>query len=175
MLTLAYKKTNYAPAAPDTRTRPRSLRRYRSKTMNIEPIELNDEVEALLVGEGLPVSDLRSPGQPKLFGVRVDGRITGIVGIESHENVGLLRSLVVSKAYRKAGFGQKLVAKAEAWASENGINFLYLLTTTAADFFPQLGYEDVPRSQAPTFIANSTQFTGLCPASAIFMCKTLAH
>ncbi|WP_052063583.1 arsenic resistance N-acetyltransferase ArsN2 [Nitrincola sp. A-D6] len=105
--------------------------------------------------------------------MRVDGRIIGIVGIESHENVGLLRSLVVGKAYRKVGCGQKLVAKAEAWAGESGINSLYLLTTTAADFFPQLGYEVVPRSQAPTFIANSAQFTGLCPASAIFMCKTL--
>ncbi|WP_200881929.1 hypothetical protein [Nitrincola sp. A-D6] len=36
--------------------------------MNIEPIELNDEIEALLVGEGLPVSDLRSSDQLKYSG-----------------------------------------------------------------------------------------------------------
>ncbi len=69
---------------------------------------------------------------------------------------------------------QKLVAKAEAWASEEGVNSLYLLTTTAARFFARLGYEVVPRSQAPSSIENSAQFAGLCPVSATFMCKTLA-
>ncbi len=142
--------------------------------MNIEPIELNDEVEALLVSEELPVSDLRSPNQLRLFGVRVGDRIIGIVGIESHGNVGLLRSLVVGEASRKSGCGQKLVAKAEAWASEKGVKSLYLLTTTAASFFSRLGYEVVPRSEAPASIANSAQFAELCPASATFMCKTLA-
>ncbi len=142
--------------------------------MNIEPIELNDEVEALLVSEELPVSDLRSPNQLRLFGVRVGDRIIGIVGIESHGNVGLLRSLVVGEASRKSGCGQKLVAKAEAWASEKGVKSLYLLTTTAASFFSRLGYEVVPRSEAPASIANSAQFSELCPASATFMCKTLA-
>ncbi len=142
--------------------------------MNIEPIELNDDVEALLVGEGLPVSDLRSPNEPRFFGVRVGGRIIGIVGIESHENVGLLRSLVVGKDSRKSGCGRKLVSKAEAWASEEGVKSLYLLTTTAASFFSRLGYEVVPRSQAPACIEHSAQFAGLCPASATLMCKALA-
>lgn len=142
--------------------------------MDIEQIELNDEVETLLVGEELPVSELRSANQPKLFGIRVGGHIIGVVGIESLGNIGLLRSLVVDKASRKSGYGQKLVAKAEAWAGEEGIKSLYLLTTTAASFFSQLGYEVVPRSQAPASIARSAQFTGLCPASATFMCKTLA-
>ena len=141
--------------------------------MDIEPIELNDEVETLLVGAKLPVSDLRSPNNPRFFGARVGENIVGIVGIESHGDVGLLRSLVVSKASRKAGCGQKLVAKAEAWASEKGSKSLYLLTTTAVGFFLRLGYEVVPRSQAPASIANSAQFAELCPASATFMRKTL--
>jgi amino-acid N-acetyltransferase len=141
--------------------------------MNIDPIELNDEVVALLISEELPVSDLRSSNQPKLFGVRVGGSIIGIVGIESHGNAGLLRSLVVGKASRKAGCGQKLVAKAEAWANDKGVKSLYLLTTTAARYFSRLGYEVVPRNQAPASIVNTAQFTELCPASATFMRKIL--
>lgn len=141
--------------------------------MNIEPIELTDEVEALLVGEELPVSDLHSSDQLNFFGAIVGGRIVGAIGIERHGNVGLLRSLVVAKASRKMGCGQKLVAKAEAWAYEDGIKSLYLLTTTATRFFSRLGYEVVPRTQAPDSIASTAEFSALCPSSATFMHKEL--
>lgn len=103
--------------------------------MNIEPIELNDEIEALLVGEKLPVLDLYSSNQTQLFGVEVDARIIGVVGIEIYGNAGLLRSLAVDNGSRKAGYGQKMVARAEAWAYERGAESLYLLTTTAAVSF----------------------------------------
>lgn len=142
--------------------------------MNIEPIELDCEVEMLLASEDLPVSDLRSPNQASFFGVRVGGHIVGVVAIELHGNVGLLRSLVVGMDSRKTGCGRELVAKAEAWASEKGVQSLYLLTTTAASFFSGLGYEVVPRNRAPVSIASSAQFAQLCPASATFMYKTLA-
>ncbi len=125
-----------------------------------------------MASEELPISDLYNPNKPKLFGIHFDGQIIGIVGIEAYENTGLLRSLVVSKASRKMGCGKKLVAEAEIWACEEGIKSLYLLTTSAANFFSRIGYEVVPRSQAPASIASTAQFIGLCPASATFMCKT---
>ncbi|HAO23709.1 MULTISPECIES: arsenic resistance N-acetyltransferase ArsN2 [unclassified Methylophaga] len=141
--------------------------------MNIEPIELNDEIETLLVGEELPISDLHSSNQTQFFRGCEGVHIIGVVGIEIYENVGLLRSLVVEKGCRKAGYGKQLAAKAETWAYEGSIKSLYLLTTTAAGFFSQLGYQVIPRTQAPVSIANTAQFVGLCPSSATFMYKEL--
>lgn len=145
--------------------------------MKIEPLGMNDEVEALLFGEELPVSDLRSSNKTQLFEVHAGTRLIGIVGVEVHETVGLLRALVVDNSSRKVGYGQALVAKAEAWATGKGIKAIYLLTLTASEFFSRLGYEVMPRTQAPASIAGTAQFTGLCPSSATlssatFMCKT---
>ena len=60
------------------------------------------------------------------------------------------------------------------WAAEQGVETLYLLTTTAAQFFARRGYEAVPRSEAPAAIAATAQFSELCPASSTFMRKVLA-
>lgn len=49
----------------------------------------------------------------------------------------------------------------------------YLLTTTADRFFEQLGYETLSRSEAPSAITATPQFSGLCPGSSIFMGKEL--
>lgn len=67
-----------------------------------------------------------------------------------------------------------LVSNAETKAAEQGVESLYLLTTTAAQFFARLGYEAVPRSEAPAVIAATAQFSELCPASSTFMRKVLA-
>jgi len=139
--------------------------------MRIEPIPYNAEVEALLADAGLPTSDMGQSERLHLFGIRGVGRLNGVVGIEVHGNVALLRSLAVDAALRKTGHGRALVAHAEAWAAQQRIEALYLLTTSAAGFFARLGYATTPRSEAPPAIAQTTQFQETCPASATFMCK----
>jgi amino-acid N-acetyltransferase len=62
---------------------------------------------------------------------------------------------------------------AEAHAAPLGVESLYLLTTTADAFFSRLGYSPASREEAPSFIKNTSQFSGLCPASSVFMCKHL--
>ncbi|RRU03438.1 hypothetical protein EGJ34_19475 [Stenotrophomonas sp. 278] len=47
------------------------------------------------------------------------------------------------------------------------------LTTTAAPFFEQLGFDRIAREVAPTFIAKSPQILGLCPGSAVLLTKPL--
>lgn len=141
---------------------------------SIAPIVCNAEVVALLSRSGLPVSDLRGQPQIHLFGARIDGSLVGIVAVEACGTVGLLRSLAVSPALRKQGCGLALVRRAEQWAIQYGIGTLYLLTTTAADFFAQLGYQAIARAEAPMEIARTTQFSGLCPSSSSFMRKKLA-
>lgn len=142
--------------------------------MFVETIGLTDEVESLLAAAQLPVSDLRASRSLNLLGLRDNGRLVGVVGIEVYGEVGMLRSLAVAPAHRNAGLGVALVSNAEAWAGGQGVKTLYLLTTTAASFFAGLGYVAAPRSDAPAAIAATAQFAGLCPASSTFMCKVLA-
>jgi len=145
-----------------------------AKTMRVETIDLSTEVEALLTGADLPVSDLSSRGDLDLLGIRDGGRLVGVVGIEVYGNVGMLRSLAVEPARRNTGLGVRLVSDAETRAAEQGVKTLYLLTTTAARFFAKHGYVAVPRSEAPAAIAATAQFSDLCPASSTFMRKVLA-
>lgn len=143
--------------------------------MSAECKEVNNEIRGFLQDAELPVSDLEGPTRVQFFTLREAGRLAGIVGIEIHGSVGLLRSLAVHREYRESGKGRELVALAEAWACENGIEFLYLLTTTAEAFFARLGYAVTDRAQAPEPVAHSAQFSGLCPASASFMGKRLCQ
>jgi amino-acid N-acetyltransferase len=80
----------------------------------------------------------------------------------------------VADNHRGGGHGKALVSHAEAWASQHGVEALYLLTTTAAEFFARLGYVAIPRSEAPAAIAATAQFASLCPSSSTFMRKVLA-
>lgn len=141
------------------------------KEVIVEPLRLDPEVEALLAAANLPVSDLREARGLRLFGARKNGRLIGVVGVEVYGAVGLLRSLAVADAHRAAGYGRALACHAEAWAFQQGVKALYLLTATAAGFFAELGYQAIPRSEAPPVIAATSQFVSLCPASAIFMRK----
>lgn len=137
--------------------------------VRILPIQVDAEAEALLWSAGLPVSDLREAPSLELFGLRADGRLVGVVGVERYGEVALLRSLAVDPAYRASGYGQALVRHAERWAMRHGATTCYLLTTTAADFLARLGYEVTSRAEAPAVIAATSQFSGLCPASSTFM------
>lgn len=137
--------------------------------MKILPIQVDAAVEALLLSAGLPVSDLREAPSLELFGLRADGRLVGVVGVERYGEVALLRSLAVDAAHRASGYGREIVRHAEHWAAQQGVTTCYLLTTTANDFFARLGYELACRAEAPADIAATSQFSGLCPASSTFM------
>lgn len=141
--------------------------------MYFERIDYKPEVQELLASAGLPTSDLAEQAGLCLFGLVVTQKLIGVVGVEVYEKVGLIRSLAVAPAQRKRGYGQALVAHGEAWAWQQGVKTLYLLTTTASAFLAKLGYEVVKRAEAPSSIAQTTQFADLCPASSTFMRKNL--
>jgi amino-acid N-acetyltransferase len=141
--------------------------------MQAQPILLDAEVEALLEGVNLPVADLATRPSLQLLGVREGGRLVGVVGVEAWGDVGLLRSLAVTPACRRSGLGSRLASDAEAYAAGRGVGTLFLLTTTAADFFVRRGYEAVARCAAPAPIVATPQFQDLCPASSAFMRKAI--
>lgn len=130
-----------------------------------------DRVESLLTANDLPTAGLRDA---RVFVATADGELRGAGGVELHGTAGLLRSLVVPAPHRGEGHGTALCEALEAAARAAGVETLYLLTTTAADFFARRGYEAVPREDAPPRIRGTAEFADLCPASATCMRASLA-
>jgi amino-acid N-acetyltransferase len=130
-------------------------------------------VQALLAAAGLP---LQGAAEALALGVvaRDDGAIVGAAAVEAYGDAGLLRSVVVADGRRGSGLGRELVHAAEALAREAGIRELYLLTETAADWFPRLGYEVVARERARAAVGASVEFTMVCAATGVPMRRALA-
>ena len=126
--------------------------------MRAQPIVRDSQVEALLTEAQLPTADLASSRGLNLFGVREGDRLIEVVGVELYGDVGLLRSLVVQATHRNRGLASRLVACAETWAAEQGVEALGLLTTTAAPFFAKRGYQAVSRSDAPAAARQARSF-----------------
>lgn len=131
----------------------------------------NDElaaVEALLRDEKLPVDGVGELGD--LLFVALDGdRLVGSAGVEIHGSAGLLRSVATAASARGRGIGQALVTRVLAAARDRGMRRVYLLTETAAGFFPRFGFRPVPRADVDRSVRRSAEFAQLCPASAVAM------
>ena len=126
---------------------------------------------SLLASEGLPYGDLTEQSLTHFLALREDDLLTGAVGLERYGDVALLRSLVVSAQHRRFGYGALLTDAIEKRAFAAGARSIYLLTTSAEFFFQARGYRRIERSQAPTAIQTTTQFSALCPSSAVLMVK----
>lgn len=131
-----------------------------------------ERIESLLAANDLPTADVRETSG-RFFLAHDGGRVVGVGGLEVHGTVGLLRSVVVPEAERGAGYGATLCDTLEARARKAGVETLYLLTTTAADFFADRGYEEISRDAAPRTIRETTEFAELCPTSAVCLRKRL--
>ena len=141
--------------------------------MNIYPASQEDYSNAisLLEKNKLPTSDLHSGTQ--LFVLEVEGEIAGTIAAEYNYNDALLRSLSVSEDKRNLGLGIQLVNFIEDYLQKQGIQHIYLLTTTAAGFFAKRGYNQTDRQAVPDFIRQTTEFASVCPSSATVMKKQL--
>jgi amino-acid N-acetyltransferase len=141
--------------------------------MNIFTRPSKEVIERILSEAGLPVSDITAEHLAYFFGYGAEQEPDGVVGIESYGKAALLRSLAVVPSRRGNGVGTSLVTHIEQWALQQGIESLYLLTTTAEAFFTHLGYVRVSREEAPLSIRNTKEFSCLCPSSSAFMLKQL--
>lgn len=128
----------------------------------------------LLSDAELPVEDLTNAKLKNfLIAKGRDGAVIGVVGVEMYGNNGLLRSLTVRPSHRGIGIGHQLTREIESFAWRNGIRTLYLLTMTAAEFFPKLGYEVTQRDKVPKKIRETEEFQNVCPDSAVCLLKVL--
>ncbi|HOY03982.1 MAG TPA: arsenic resistance N-acetyltransferase ArsN2 [Saprospiraceae bacterium] len=129
-------------------------------------------LESLLLGLSLPVADL--PADLTHFTLAFDGSLlVGSAGVEPVGNVGLLRSVAVAESYRNLGLAGRLFNSSIADARTKGISEIWLITNTADNYFERHGFERVERENAPGEIADTSQFKGLCPSSAVVMRKLL--
>ncbi len=103
-----------------------------------------------------------------------DGRVVGVAGLEIHGEDGLLRSVAVDHDYRGQGLAASLVEAALQRAKRVQLRSVYLLTTTARDYFAQRGFADCPREEAPAAIRESWEFRIGCPSTAAFMKRPVA-
>ena len=137
--------------------------------------EDEEQIKQILAASDLPYQDISS-SELQHFLIVKDGNasiLAGVVGLEQKDDVGLLRSLAVAKAYRRKGLATQLVNKIEEYARSKKVATLYLLTLTAEDFFTKRGYQKADRKSAPPVLQETTEFKSLCPETAMCMKKHL--
>ncbi len=128
-----------------------------------------DKVAALLRAARLPTDGLEEQFGPAYAVAEENGDIVGAEGIESYGHAGLLRSAVVADAWRGRGVGEALTRDRLAFARGAGLREVWLLTTTASEWFPRFGFERADRNSAPETLQQSREFKEACPASAVAM------
>jgi amino-acid N-acetyltransferase len=143
--------------------------------INLRLIEAENETRTsvieLLRENNLPISDLDENKQ--LFALLNGEELVGTGGLELFEDCALVRSLSVKKDLRGSGLGAIINSGLEKIAKQKGVDCLYLLTETAEDFFKRQHYQVVSREAVPDPIRSTSEFSSLCPSSAIVMKKEL--
>lgn len=131
-------------------------------------------IERLLVASHLPTDGV-ADALGGFFVAEHEGTLVGVVGVEACSGYGLLRSTAVSPEWRGRGLGRQLVKRAIADSEANGVQALYLLTTTAEQYFPSFGFVTTTRASVPDAVRRTSEFTSACPASAVVMVRELVR
>jgi len=146
------------------------LKKFR---MNITPASPNSfsSAIALLKQNALPTEDITAG--TRLFVAEEEDLVVGTIAVEYDYKHALLRSLSVSEEKRKSGIGATLVGFIENYVKQQGVEAIYILTTTAESFFSRRGYHVIRREDVPSFLQRTSEFSSVCPSSSIIMSKQL--
>ena len=139
----------------------------------IQDAESFEAFRSLLKASGLPADDLDHE-KDLLVGYYEGDALVGTGGLEIHGPYGLLRSLSVKVGIRGKSVGSTIYEFLLNEARKKKIRAIYLLTETARGFFQKKGFTDVPRDQVPEEVKSSSEFSHVCPTSAIVMVLPLA-
>ncbi len=146
---------------------------FRTATTNDLPAAV-----ALLRQRELPVDgfgDLLRANPAHVLIAELNGVVVGSAALDVHGPDALLRSVAVARDLATLGVGTRLVTDVLAAARQSGISAVYLLTTTAAEWFPRFGFAVIDRSEVPPALAATVEFTKACPSSATVMRATFTH
>jgi amino-acid N-acetyltransferase len=129
-------------------------------------------IERLLVARALPTEGVQEH-LPEFLVAGEGGSLLGCAGFERYGRIGLLRSVAVAASFAGRGLGRALVEAVIARAANQGVATLFLLTTTAGEYFARMGFEVIPRDELPGALGASAELRGACPASAVAMRRVL--
>jgi protein-tyrosine-phosphatase/N-acetylglutamate synthase-like GNAT family acetyltransferase len=130
-----------------------------------------DGFVAVLANAGLPVEDVREPGQ-RFFALIDGGEPVAHGGIAPFGDEVLLRSLAVPARLRGQRHGSRMLGRLLEEARSAGAARAWLLTQVPG-FFTAHGFEARRRSECPRAIATSREFSSLCPVTATLMSRTM--
>jgi amino-acid N-acetyltransferase len=118
-------------------------------------------VEALLRSSELPIAGV-AEHLSEFFVAEHRGEIVASAGLEQFGSAALLRSVAVAPGYRNRGLARMLLDRLLDRARGGGIARVYLLTTTAADYFSRAGFAPVVRDAVDAGVMASSEFQGAC-------------
>jgi len=124
----------------------------------------------LLESNKLNTSDITDE-KVRLWSAEDAGVLVGVIGFEQSLDIGLLRSLVVTKEYQNRGIAGHLCKIVFDYTAHRNIKHLCLLTETASNFFSHIGFVEIDRINAPEGLRKTEQFTSLCSKSAKCMLR----
>ena len=118
--------------------------------VSIEPARGEDgpSILRLLSAAGLPIDGLLDHLDTAVV-ARAGGRVVGCAALEIYPDGALLRSVVVDAGAKGLGIGTQVTRAALNLANGLGTPAVYLLTTTAEEFFPRFAFERIGRDQVP--------------------------
>jgi len=138
-----------------------------TQTTTVRPATAHDvsAVETLLACFDLPTAGVADHIAD--FVVAEDGgTIVASAGIELYGTSALLRSVAVKPAYRGQGLARVLVEHLLVRARRTGVRTIFLLTSTAPDYFARLGFAAIPDVDVDPGVRASKEFDSCCCAGA---------
>jgi len=141
-------------------------------TISIAPAAGGDfeAIPRLLTSALLPSRDVGLPGQRFIVASEAS-RILGCAGLQVAGEDGLVRSMTVHWTRRNAGLGSRLLDRLLLEAVLVGVRTLYVVTTTAEDFFARHGFRKIPADEVPAELRSSEEFTAFVAGGSAVMAR----
>ena len=147
------------------------------KEMNCENITITDaspddlrDVLDLLSQVQLPHDGVAENLGAFLVARDESSRLIATIGLERHGHTALLRSAAVMPEYQGCGIGSRLTKDLLERATNNGVERVVLLTSTASEFFAQrFGFCETSRSEFDKELAASSEWNLPRCSSAVCM------
>ncbi|MFX0062454.1 MAG: arsenic resistance N-acetyltransferase ArsN2 [Candidatus Hermodarchaeota archaeon] len=134
--------------------------------------EFIEDAKIVLNSLQLPLDGVKDQFENFLL-LLLNQELIGLIGLEIHGSIGLLRSLAVKTEYQGNKLGSLLTDRIIEKCKKLGIQSIYLLTETAKEFFLKKGFTVLKRDEAPLILHQAKEFAYACPESATLMKKTL--
>jgi len=125
------------------------------------------EIRNLLIKNDLPVADLTN--EIDFYIEKENNQIIAVGGLELVGHNVIMRSIAVSENYKGKGLGTKITQHLLDTAKKHNLGSVFILTLTAEKYFPKFGFIRIERESAPEAIKRSSEFTTVCPDSAVLM------